>query len=95
MSHTPTPWKIGLNPGPMIYATKQGVQVADLTFDVVSERHANALHIVKCVNSHDSLIAALESFVTQATKLSAFPEAYQPYVGALVQARAILEQVKK
>ena len=36
------------------------------------------------------LLAALQSFVEQATKLSGHPAQYDPYVGALVAARAAI-----
>lgn len=58
------------------------------------EAEANAQFIVKAVNAHAELVAALEAFVTQATKLSGFPAAYDPYSGALVAARAALSRAK-
>ena len=40
------------------------------------------------------LVGALETFVTQATKLSGFPAQYDPYVGALVKARTALAKAR-
>jgi hypothetical protein len=36
------------------------------------------------------MLFALQAFVEQATKVSGFPQAYEPYVGALVLARAAI-----
>lgn len=60
--HTPTPWHVGMKPGPMLYA-EDGAQVADLRSpsSLSEESRANAQHIVRCVNSHDALVEALES----------------------------------
>ncbi len=38
------------------------------------------------------MLAALRAFVTQANKVAGFPLAYEPYIGALVAARAAIEK---
>lgn len=66
MKHTPTPWHVGMKPGPMIYGTK-GEQIADMMeangeadlFPYVGENQANAAFIVRACNSHDDLVSAL------------------------------------
>ncbi len=56
--HTPTPWHVGMNPGPIIYGPL-GEQVADprgmLDYDEVK---LNAALIVKAVNSHGAMVSA-------------------------------------
>lgn len=58
--HTPGPWHIGINPGPMIYGPK-GELVADLSADLLTrdERNAN-LFLLK---SAPELLAALQAML--------------------------------
>lgn len=80
-AHTPTPWfqshrKITGNEDGMhsteIYC-KDGKTIASLSWYVVDKgdgvtstsRGANAAHIVKCVNSHDSLVKHLKECIRQ------------------------------
>ena len=59
-SHTPTPWVIGV---------KQNFEVRSQDLngagDYVGEMysHSDAAHIVRCVNVHDKLVAALQNIV--------------------------------
>lgn len=59
-AHTPTPWHVGMNPGPIVYGQK-GEQIANcrdmLTNDECKE---NAAFIVRAVNAHDEMLAALK-----------------------------------
>ena len=48
----------------------------------------------KLCKSAPKLLEACEGFVKQANKLSGFPEAYEPYLGALINARAAIKQAK-
>lgn len=45
---------------------------------------------VRLRNAAPDLLAALQAFVTQATKLGGHPAQYDPYVGALTVARAAI-----
>ena len=49
----------------------------------------------KLCKSAPKLLEALEGFVKQANKLSGFSEAYEPYLGALINARAAIKQAKE
>jgi hypothetical protein len=57
-SHTPTPWEVcGHYIRPKL--PESGIQIAE--FPLFLENHkANAAHIVRCVNAHDDLVAALQ-----------------------------------
>lgn len=52
--HTPTPYHVGMKPGPMVYA-KNGTQVADLSTitNFKEENAANAAFIVTACNAHE------------------------------------------
>ena len=57
--HTPTPWHVGMKPGPMVYGP-QGEQVVSLNVMLdITEVSANAKHITHCVNNHEALVDAL------------------------------------
>lgn len=64
--HTQTPWKVRqayLNGEPCNYTIHTGMTtIADCSYDEQGE--ANAAHIVKCVNHHDELVAALTSIAS-------------------------------
>jgi hypothetical protein len=59
--HTPTPWHIGMKPGPTVYGPKgeQIVNPHNVLMDD-AENRANALHIVMCVNAHAELVEAIK-----------------------------------
>jgi phosphohistidine swiveling domain-containing protein len=62
MSHTPTPWKIASDTGPCVISNGER-EIGECYEDgetQVAEDEANAAHIVKCVNAHGELVAALE-----------------------------------
>lgn len=63
--HTPTPWS---------YSDERGLTgpdnqiiacIIDSRATTQEEQDSNAAHIVRCVNSHDELLAALKVFVGQ------------------------------
>ncbi len=59
MNHTPAPWEIApAMPRCIMPKDKRHRKVADCTSD---RSTADAAHIVKCVNAHDELVAALRS----------------------------------
>ncbi len=57
VGHTPTPWRIhSINKTLVIESKYLHTIVATTGYDPI----ANAAHIVRCVNSHDALVKALE-----------------------------------
>ena len=60
MTHTPIPWKLDAKPTdyPQAVASSDGTVVA-----ITGNDRANAAFIVRAVNSHADLLAALESIV--------------------------------
>jgi hypothetical protein len=70
MKHTPTPWTTLFDGDEVQIGDSSGNFVA-MTLPCESsgatERdYANAAHIVKCVNAHDELVAALKTMVEDA-----------------------------
>lgn len=65
-NHTPTPWEVGKygrvqaesSSGPL-----SSIVVSGFTLTGGVEAESNARHIVKCVNYHDRLVAALDDCV--------------------------------
>ena len=53
--HTPTPWHVGLRPGPIVYGP-DGTQIADCRFP--AEDTADAVFLVHAVNMHDGLVSS-------------------------------------
>jgi hypothetical protein len=75
MKHTPTPWQIGSKVPNFIYA-RDGLDIIaqcdSWNESTRAEENANAAHIVRCVNAHDALVAALElcdGYLTDAMRL--------------------------
>jgi hypothetical protein len=66
MKHTPTPWHVGSKVPNYIYA-RDGLDIIaqcdSANESTRAEENANAAHIVRCVNAHDALIAALEGAI--------------------------------
>lgn len=93
--HTPTPWQsLGdvIYPDPRLTGKKEG---NDWIADCRTARGANdGEHIVRCVNAHDELVAALRSATAsleQFVKLGRIPENNQ----GLREARAALAKVQQ
>lgn len=65
-NHTPTPWHVASD-GLTIKECCDSDRAFPFTVakvdDVSRTDRANASHIVRCVNSHDALVAALENLV--------------------------------
>lgn len=65
--HTLTPWRLFKTPRPGRAAAAYYIQgpngraVAHVKNSTVSPIAANAAHIVRCVNSHDALVKALQA----------------------------------
>lgn len=65
-AHTPTPWTLFKTPRPGRAAAAYYIQgpkgraVAHVKNSTVTPIHANAAHIVRCVNGHDDLVAGIE-----------------------------------
>ena len=87
--HTPGPWnaiagKLGFF---INRVNQQSIAVTCIdSWQTEEEHEANA----RLIAAAPELLAALQAFVEQATKVSGFPQAYEPYVGALVVARAAI-----
>lgn len=70
-THTPTPWAVGDNVKQAIYSVEDGECIAfahnadlpELGGISVQVAKANAAFIVRAVNSHEALVAALESLM--------------------------------
>jgi len=75
--HTPTPWFVG---GVTIWDTSGRSLIAEcpqpewLGARKLTNREANAAHIVKCVNAHDAFVAALRDLLARAEAELADPE---------------------
>ena len=107
-THTPTPWHVGMKPGPFIYGP-QGEQVADMTGACTFNGKQDAAFIVRACNSHAQLVAALDraSMVAEYANLlsccKTIKEAtdaklYSKLATALVEfreARAVLQSAKE
>ena len=68
--HTPTPWAVSDDGGPCIETEGGGRTVAILGEDpqmTEGEHKANAAHIVRCVNTHAALLAALKRIAVGTT----------------------------
>jgi hypothetical protein len=86
-SHTPTPWEVC---GHYIRPKRpeSGIQIAE--FPLFLENHkADAAHIVRCVNSHDDLVAALQEMIIQFNDISGANQKIGEKI-ALSNARAAL-----
>ena len=60
--HTETPWKLGHNHND-IFDVDNHVIGTTYIREVLGECQANAAHIVRCVNAHDALVAALQAVI--------------------------------
>lgn len=66
--HTPTPWEIHNRPNGSLWITNNGRTVYDSEApDVWPLSPANAAFIIRAVNAHDELVAALSGLLEQAT----------------------------
>lgn len=99
VSRTPTPWNTGgvfepdsAFPHMCIWGpTPPGYASGDQVAQIVGVE--DAAHIVKCVNAHDELVAALRS----ATQMHAMPTdygtTYRDQIGAMKKARDLLRKL--
>lgn len=68
MNHTPTPWMFEVVDGmPMI--THDGDAIAVRTYCFARSDDNDLEHIVKCVNAHDGLVAALEQAMKELSRI--------------------------
>jgi hypothetical protein len=59
-THTPTPWTTHRHAeGVDLIGPDLGFTIGEIFADPAANAEANAAHIVKCVNAHDELVAAL------------------------------------
>lgn len=64
VKHTPTPWIVENNGSARsvpIFKDQDHIASVWNVGEGHGGRHANAAHIVKCVNAHDALVSALKS----------------------------------
>lgn len=67
MRHTPTPWHVGMQPGPMVYGPL-GEQIADCRAMIASgEAGRNAIFIVRACNNFEGVLGALKMFCVDHT----------------------------
>ena len=91
-THTPTPWHVGMKPGPFIYGP-QGEQVADMTGACTFNGKQDAAFIVRACNSHAQLVAALE-MLTKALYDSGHHDLFC-LAREYIVARAVLQSAKE
>ena len=100
-SHTPTPWTIVNAPRNAglhgrIYA--RGSVVADVHIQPDGIDAANAAHIVRCVNAHDKLVAALRDLLNACEGIGGginSDGAMNRWTNAKYDARAVLAEVDR
>ena len=73
MEHTPTPWKVGASSKVKIFRSDDLTMVCECDHSQITfeESESNADHIVRCVNSHDALVAALDK-ISNSRKAEAY-----------------------
>lgn len=91
--HTPVPWRVGRSNGHFDIFTQAGELVAAMNIGhIAGEEKANAAFIVRAVNVHDDLVAALEAMVAQ---LEWWPGEKNPEgFACMKQARAALAKAQ-
>jgi hypothetical protein len=84
-NHTPTPWRVTTTAyGRPLIESSDGTEICKL-FSYNSEGYATADHIVRCVNAHDELVAALEYALSL---LEGYPDsATDPICTAIARAK--------
>lgn len=96
--HTPTPWHTG-GIGNHIVFDSDGYAVANATVfhgkQEDGESAANAAHIVKCVNSHGALVAAVKAAKEQLADIFQFEEDWKELREQLNAALALAEPQPK
>lgn len=66
--HTPTPWYLGMQPATIFASSVNGIDPRICQTDggannTMKEAKANAAFIVRAVNSHDELVAAIQTVI--------------------------------
>lgn len=78
--HTPTPWHTGGNGGLIVFAS-DGYAVANATVfhgkQEDGESAANSRYIVRAVNSHAALVAAVEGILEKMNEIPDYPDGCQ------------------
>lgn len=89
-THTPTPWYINIRTRSCsIESGDRDYEVADHVGDV------DAVHIVRCVNAHDALVAALAEFLDLCPRMSDDDPIAPALADACCIARAALAAAKE
>lgn len=106
MTHTPTPWEV--DPRKPMAGTnykffRSTIQGTDKIFGKINghtmaKAEANASHIIKCVNNHDALVAALSELRWAVNPISGHAVPSRTEVknitGALSAASSVLRKVE-
>lgn len=71
-THTPTPWKISTRDPSTIVSGKRWVATSSRNGVLVDDMMYNAAHIVRCVNSHDALLAACKELAADLASHATF-----------------------
>jgi len=88
--HTLTPWKVLPFDGDtsIVYDKNMTVVIPKL------QNKDRAAFIVRAVNAHEELVAALEAYETQYTKLGGFSNLTTPYIACHAMAHLALQHAK-
>ena len=95
MNHTPTPWTLTVQIEPDVMQIESDGHAGIIASDI--RNNANAALIVRAVNSHDELLAALEAMIQRfctvgrALKIS---NAETDTFDVVIQARAAIAKAK-
>jgi hypothetical protein len=90
--HTPAPW---YTDNACICASNGRALIAIEDIACEDEDENNAAHIVRCVNAHDELVAALRDCVLQIEYFQGKWKETGSGVATLAQARAAIAKVQK
>jgi len=83
--HTPTPWKLEKSRFHFHIDDANGTRIADIRFcqrPDGSTTEIEAAHIVRCVNSHEALLAALKALIAESPNQTVAGDAARAAIAA-------------
>ena len=84
MTHTPTPWTVGIKYDTFVEITNGSKTIATVgEANIYPQIEADANHIVRCVNTHDALVEALRAL---RASIEEYRETGKPNFGRLTVA---------
>lgn len=92
-THSPTPWRRDSSIG-IIYDPSGNMALQYLEEPEHPITEANATHIVRCVNLHDELVAALKALVIEGECVRCGKAPGADFARYLAEARAIVAKAK-